>query len=439
MVQLHKSVRGTLKTNKTLTALDLAFNHMFDNYEHPSNEHVHNYMKELTDSLMKSKIRHLDISGNYMCGAGGREYTGILYMMRKYCKEGGLKTLKVRGNRLHSQGVAAVSEGLGAFSILEELDLRDNFIGLDPTGRFNSEGMMFLSRQISMTKSLQVLKLARNALRDEDLTWLAGAVMYMPRIMELDLSGNQFTGIGMMALKDAIISHSALEGEDEGLRVLDLSYNPLSRSDGIKYLCEGLARTLTINNLNLRCCEMDEEDMDLLQDILAGNCTILKIDVRLNLAGELAEALCFAEVEALNRVYSLRHNHMAFDARTLPLILYNATAQKLRFLPSNVLQMCYGNPSLVEEFSKMEECLNAYEPPSRKSMLAFVFKRDSKMKGRREQSGEQSKLLRLTHKIFHAIMKWWAVIRKEKQLQRTLQNQAAKRKMESEQNEEAAF
>jgi len=439
MVQLHKCIRGALKVNKTLTALDLAFNHLFDQYEHPSNEHVHNYMKELTDSLMKSKIRHLDISGNYMCGIGGREYAGILYMMRKYCKEGGLRTLKVRENRLHSQGVAAVSEGLGAFSVLEELDLRDNFIGLDPTGCFNSEGMMLLSRQISMTKSLQVLKLARNALRDEDLSWLAASVAYMPRIMELDLSGNQLTGIGMMSLKDAIISHSALEADDEGLRVLDLSYNPLSRSDGIKYLCEGLARTLTISNLNLRCCEMNREDMDLLQDTLAGNCTILKIDVRLNLAGELAEALCFAEVEALNRVYSLRHNHMAFDANTLPLIVYNATAQKLRFLPSNVLQMCYANPSLVKEFSKMEECLNTYEPPSRKHMLAVVFKKDNNLKGRREMSGEQSKLLRVTHRIFHMIMKWWAVIRKEKALQKTLENQAAKRRMESEQNEETAF
>ena len=439
MVQLHKCLRGALKQNKTLTALDLAFNHLFDNYEHPSNEHVHNYMKELTNSLMKSKIKHLDISGNYMCGSGGREYEGILYMMRKYCKEGGLKSLKVRENRLHSQGVAAVSEGLGAFSNLEELDLRDNFIGLDPTGKFNSEGMMLLSRQVSMTKTLQVLKLARNALRDEDLTWLAGAVMYMPRIMELDLSGNQLTGIGMMSMRDAIISHAALEEEDEGLRVLDLSYNPLARSDGIRYLCEGLARTLTIRDLNLRCCEMGPEDMDLVQDTLAGNSTILKTDVRLNLAGEVAEALCFAEVEALNLVFSLRFNHMAFDADKLPLIVYNATAQKLRFLPPNVLQMCYGNPSLVKPFSKMEECLNQYEPPSRRSMLAVVYKKDVGMKERREESAERHRLLRHTHKIFHAVMKWWAVIRKEKQMIKILETQAAKRKMESEKNAESAF
>ncbi len=439
MVQLQKSIRGALKVNKTLTALDLGYNHMFDHFEHPTNEHVFNYMKELTDSLMKSKVKHLDISGNTMCGAGGREYAGIVYMMRNYCKMGGLKTLKVRDNRLHSQGCAAVSEGLGPFSHMEVLDLRDNFLGLDPTGAFNSEGMMHLSRMMSVTKTLKVLQLARNALRDEDIGWLASSIMYMPGLQELDISGNQLTGIGMGAIRDTIISHAALEGENEGLRVLDLSYNPIARAEGVKILCEGLIRTLTIRKLNLRSCMMTREDMDLLQDTLAQNSTILKMDVSCNLGGKVAEALCMAEVEALNLVYSLKYNIMAFDAKKLSVMVYSATAQKLRFLPANVLQLCYGNPSLVEPFSKMEEYLFKFQPPSRKHLLLGVYSKDDKIKDRISKSSDHSLLLARVRKIFHAIMKWWAVIRKRKALQKTLESAAMKQKMESERNAESAF
>jgi hypothetical protein len=223
------------------------------------------------------------------------------------------------------------------------------------------------------------------------------------------------------------------------LRKLDISYNPVARGDGVRIFCQGLVRTLTIRQLSVRCCEMSEADMSLLQDTLAQNSTILKLDVRLNLGGPVAEALCVAEVEALNLVYSLRQNHMAFDANKLPLMVYTATAHKLRFLPSNVLQMCYGNPSLVKPFSKMEECLNMYEPPSRNSMIRVVFKRDPKLDDRLTNSAEASRQLRLMRRMFHAIMKWWSVIRKEKQLAKKLEEQARKFKMESERNAESAF
>jgi Ran GTPase-activating protein (RanGAP) involved in mRNA processing and transport len=438
MVALQKQIRSTLKVNKTLTALDLAYNHLFDYVQHPSNEHVHDYMIELTTSLVKSKVCHLDISGNFMCGSGGREYRGILYMMRKYCVKGGLKTLKVRDNRLHSQGCAAVSEGLGAFSNLQELDLRDNYLGLDPSGNFNSEGMMLMSRQLTTTKTLKILKLARNALRDEDITWLCGAIAFMPNMQELDISGNQLTGIGMTSLKEAIISHSALD-EGQGLAVLDLSYNPLSKAEGINLLCEAIQYTLTIKSLNLRSCMINYDDNEILLKTLKSNGTILKLDVGCNEINGTTEALLMAEVAALNLVFSLRTNHLAVDADKLSAISYNAMAYKLRFLEPNVLSMCYGNPSFVKPFTKMKECLNMYEPPSRNNMLQIVFDKASDMHERRQESDQKNHIVKNMRIVFHFVMKWWEGIRAEKQLLKALEDQARKRKMESEKNEESAF
>ncbi len=40
MQKLHAHLRKALRANKTLTAIDLAYNHLFDNCKHPTNEHV---------------------------------------------------------------------------------------------------------------------------------------------------------------------------------------------------------------------------------------------------------------------------------------------------------------------------------------------------------------------------------------------------------------
>lgn len=440
MRALHAAIRGTLRMNKTLTALDLSYNHLFDYTKHPTNEHVHDYMIELTDSLVKSKVVRLNISGNYLCGKGGREYTGILYLVRKFCARGGLRALWVRENKLHSQGCASVSEGLGVYSKLEELDLRDNFLGLDPTGRFNSEGMQLMARQLSQSLCLHTLKLARNCLRDEDVTFLAEAVSYMPRLEILDLSGNLFTGIAMIALKQAIISHSALTGKDEGLKKLDLSYNNIGEVEGVTHLCEALECTLTLYSLGLRGCSMGIPDVKKLTDTLKLNSSIQEIDVEENPVQPTLLGLCRAEVEALRAVYGLRKNHMAVDAGKLTMAVYKAAAQKLRFLEPGVLELLYLNPTFTVEDSEMRTCLESFHPPSRKIMIGGILAKDENLaKHRLGHSGKHDAHLRQMRVIFHGVMGWWEVRRKEKAMKAMLDRQREAALQASKKNAESAF
>jgi Leucine-rich repeat (LRR) protein len=440
MQALHASLRATLKQNKTLTCLDLSYNHLFDFTKHPTNEHVHNYLIELTDSLVKSKVVRLNISGNFLCGKGGREYTGILYLVRKYCARGGLRSLIVRDNRLHSQGCAAVSESLGVFSKLEELDLRDNFLGLDPTGRLNSEGMRTIAKQLSQSPHLHTVRLARNCLRDEDITYLGDAICYMPRLEILDLNGNLFTGIGMIALKNAIISHSALTGANEGLKKLDLSFNKIAEVEGMVQLCEALKCTMTLYSLGLRGCSIGPMDMKHLQETLADNGTILELDINENRIPPVLLGLTNAEVEGLNVVYSLKKDHMALDTAKLTGAVYKTTARKLRYLPSEVLQKCYENPSIMKEGSEMRVYLELYEPPSRKVLIKGILDKDEKLKhSRLGHSNEHDDKLKQMHRIFHAVMRWWNVKRKEKSLKARLQQQKEAAAKASQKNEESAF
>ena len=69
----------------------------------------------------------------------------------------------------------------------------------------------------------------------------------------------------MVALKQAIISHSALTEDDEGLRILNLSHNLIGENSGCQELCEALRTTLTLEDLGLKCCKLSKEDMQLLQ------------------------------------------------------------------------------------------------------------------------------------------------------------------------------
>jgi hypothetical protein len=63
-----RTLKKKLIKHRTLTALDLAGNHLFRNHPHPSNEHTRNYQVELTKALTSSAISHLDLSDNNMTG-----------------------------------------------------------------------------------------------------------------------------------------------------------------------------------------------------------------------------------------------------------------------------------------------------------------------------------------------------------------------------------
>lgn len=64
-----KKIKFHLSKNKNLTALDMAGNHLFDHFPHPTNEHTKNYVIELANILANSsKITHVDLSENNIAG-----------------------------------------------------------------------------------------------------------------------------------------------------------------------------------------------------------------------------------------------------------------------------------------------------------------------------------------------------------------------------------
>lgn len=201
-----KVFKRIMSKHRTLTAIDLAGNHLFRNHPHPTNEHTKNYQVVLCAALKATKITHIDLSDTNITGHSGRELMGLTHLMKNFMIHG--KAFKCRMNKINSQGVWAISNALGAFSSLTFLDLSCNVAGLDPSGRHNSEGIAALAMSLKQSLHMRVLKIADNHLEDDDFVFIADALSFMPQFQDLDVSSNQCRTNGARALKLAIISHS---------------------------------------------------------------------------------------------------------------------------------------------------------------------------------------------------------------------------------------
>jgi hypothetical protein len=190
----------------------------------------------------------------------------------------------------------------------------------------------------------------------------------------------------------------------------------------------------------LRGCNIGIPDIKLLTETLKHNHTILELDVEENPVLPTLVGLCYAEVEALVVCYSLRKNHMAVDTGKLTLAVYKAAAQKLRFLEPGVLELLYLNPTFCAENSEMRTCLELFHPPSRKVMIGGILAKDENLaKNRLGHSGKHDDHLRQMRIIFHGVMGWWEVKRKEKAMKAMLQRQRDAAAEASKKNAESAF
>jgi Ran GTPase-activating protein (RanGAP) involved in mRNA processing and transport len=205
-------LQSAFETNITLTALDFEGNHLGDSGPCSGSLHRLDYLKELTSALLHSSITRLDISRNKIIGSHSRVYSSFSDLLRLYGAQQ-CQVLRCRQNSLHNQAFSLISYILGPFSVLMELDLSDNLIGLDPFGNNNSEQTRQVCLVLGQTHSLVRLYLPRNHLTSEDIVYISEAVQKLPGLNLLDISGNQLTETGMSALADAVQGHANLKGK----------------------------------------------------------------------------------------------------------------------------------------------------------------------------------------------------------------------------------
>lgn len=205
---LFESLIRALEQNSCLVAFDWASNHLGDHGPHPSNQHTVDYVSALARAICRSGIRRVDLSDNALTGTAFRKFSGLSEFVRA-CIPYKFEVFRFRKNGINSLGLALFSGALGLDSSLRELDLSHNHVGRDAYGRNSCEGMTSFCVNLSQTHSLKKLRLAGNSLHDEEIVELCGAIVRMPNLALLDVSSNKFRGVGMEALKDALIGHAS--------------------------------------------------------------------------------------------------------------------------------------------------------------------------------------------------------------------------------------
>ena len=419
MAALADNMVHMLKTNKTLTALDLVGNHLGYFGPHPLNEQKRDFVLEIAKALPNSTCVRIDISDNMLTGKQGAKMTALGHYARHFIKGGG-KYFLSRSNLLHSQALVMIASGMGYGSVIEYLDLNDNSVGLDPSGLRNSEGIQRFAMNAQHTQTLRVLKLARNALTDEDFELLGTSLAHVPTLQLLDVAGNHCSGVGCEAIKELVLSHGVLDkGRGLGLRELDISYNPLGAL-GVAHLAKCIPRTFTMEALSVAGCAIPTEDMYVLKDAMHKNGLIRRFQNHGNIADLISESVTLAEGQANYDIWRLHDDPMSVDPSKYPPYRYEALKDKLRFMDQKALFRMHKNPHFTVPLSTMKEMLYVLAPPSRSFQFSEVVDADSQYRARLDASKEMDRRVQASLKVYHRIMKWWHHVQEQRRIRNAL-------------------
>ncbi|KAJ3224687.1 hypothetical protein HK099_008072 [Clydaea vesicula] len=181
--------------------------------------------------LINESLFTLNIAYNHIKDEGGMEFASMLQINKKLC------TLNLSGCSLNARSIIALSTVLQNNSTMKSITLTDNRSNLSTlTQSLQNDVVMHLSRMLKLNTFLQEIGLAKLGITD-------------------------WSTIDMLS-KALKISN--------GLRVLDLSCNKISRDGGVA-ICQALHDHPTLRTLKLSCCSILDEGAEAVGEFLSKN------------------------------------------------------------------------------------------------------------------------------------------------------------------------
>jgi Ran GTPase-activating protein (RanGAP) involved in mRNA processing and transport len=179
-------------------------------------------------------------------------------------ENGALSVLSLKSNNLHADGGKALAEGLKGNSVITELDIPSNYLGVDSDYEPDMSGVIaladaipdmraLLSANLLGNDTLFVANVMGNRIGKEQLTKLQEIMRSKPNLVSLcgiadAATGADLSGLGMDAGDAAIL---ASELPDKGaLSVLSVESNRFF-AEGDKALAEALKGNQAIKELNI--------------------------------------------------------------------------------------------------------------------------------------------------------------------------------------------
>ncbi|KAF9933676.1 hypothetical protein BGZ67_004171 [Mortierella alpina] len=238
-----KALGEALKTNSTLTTLDLTNNSIGDDGA-----------KALGKALKtNSTLATLDLRGNLIW------LKGLLEFMELFRTNSTLTTLDLRENKIKSDVANAFAEAFKTNSTLITLDFANNSIG-DDGAKALDDGAKALGEALKTNSTLTALTLSNNSIRHDGAKALGEALRTNSTLTTLYLSNNSIGDHGAKALGEALKTNSTLT-------TLGLLYNSIG-DDGAKALGEALKTNSTLTTLGLRYNSIGDDGAKALNEAL---------------------------------------------------------------------------------------------------------------------------------------------------------------------------
>ncbi|CAF3281854.1 unnamed protein product [Rotaria socialis] len=162
------------------------------------------------------------------------------------------KGLYLTGNKLSSQSISILCDGLYNNSTLVELDLSDNHI--------SDSGIQILIDVISTNKSiLKRLHLGSNNISDQAIKYLSDMLKTNQSLTHLLLNRNNISNRGVHLLSNVLALHN------RSLEVLSFSANSLITDVSVDSLIAMLEQNNTLKELDIKYCNMTISNSQRLQ------------------------------------------------------------------------------------------------------------------------------------------------------------------------------
>ncbi|KAF9390109.1 hypothetical protein CPB97_009911 [Podila verticillata] len=315
-----QALAEALKTNSTLTTLDLQINKIGDKGA-----------QELAETLkINSTLTTLDLQGNSIGGHGAQALSEALKINST------LTTLEFQDNKIGDNGAQELAETLKINSTLTTLDLQGNSIGdngaqdlaealkinstvttLDlQINKIGDKGAQALAEALKTNLILTTLLLQRNSIGDNGAQALSEALKINWSLTTLDLRSNKIGFEGALVLilarkinvtlinldlRSNLIRDNTALARSEAFKtnstrnILDLQNNSI-RDGGAQALSMALKTNSTLTALNLAGNMIRSNEAQALSEALKTNSTLTILDLQNNSIGDngaqaLSEAL----------------------------------------------------------------------------------------------------------------------------------------------------
>jgi Ran GTPase-activating protein (RanGAP) involved in mRNA processing and transport len=165
------------------------------------------------------------------------------------------KSLYLTGNKISNQSLSILSDALYNNLTLVELDLSDNYI--------SDLGVKILMDVLLTNKAiLQKLHLGSNNISDQGIQYLSDMLKTNHSLTHLMLNRNHITNYGVNLLSNVLALHNI------SLEVLSLSSNNLITDSCVEYLIVMLKHNETLKGLDIKGCNISAMSNQRLQQVI---------------------------------------------------------------------------------------------------------------------------------------------------------------------------